>query len=372
MERRYQVFVSSTFVDLQEEREAVVEALLELDSIPAGMELFPAANEEAWDLIKRVINESDYYVLVIGGRYGSVDEETQLGYTEKEYDYAIAQGKPVLAFLHRNPATIPQGKAERSEEAQAKLAAFEAKVKNEKLVKYWDGAEDLAGKVSRSFAKARQTYPAVGWVRGDVQASTESLGEINELRKQVSNLESQLASARTSPPPGVGHLAQGSDEVAFEIRYKTGASTAEDASTWSGVIDARLTWDDLFAGIGPYLLDEAGQRALRNELTRWLTSRYGRAARREVRSAIEQKGEAVSSFYNTEVTLTSDDFNTLLLQLKVLGLITKSDRKRSVSDKGTYWTLTPYGEEHLTSLRAITRGHDENDGSEEAEAGSER
>jgi len=41
IEKRYQVFISSTFEDLQEERQEVMRALLELDCIPAGMELFP-------------------------------------------------------------------------------------------------------------------------------------------------------------------------------------------------------------------------------------------------------------------------------------------------------------------------------------------
>jgi hypothetical protein len=52
MEKRYQVFISSTFQDLQEERKEVMQALLELDCMPAGMELFPAANEDQWSLIR--------------------------------------------------------------------------------------------------------------------------------------------------------------------------------------------------------------------------------------------------------------------------------------------------------------------------------
>lgn len=56
MEKRYQVFVSSTFHDLVDERRAVMQALLELDCIPAGMELFPASTDTQWTLIERVID----------------------------------------------------------------------------------------------------------------------------------------------------------------------------------------------------------------------------------------------------------------------------------------------------------------------------
>lgn len=48
MDKRYQVFISSTFRDLQQERQAVLRAVLELDHMPAGMELFPAGDDAAW------------------------------------------------------------------------------------------------------------------------------------------------------------------------------------------------------------------------------------------------------------------------------------------------------------------------------------
>ncbi len=72
-DKRYQIFISSTFLDLIDERQTVLRAVLELDHMPAGMELFPAADESAWQLIRDVIDGSDYYVLIIGGRYGSLD-----------------------------------------------------------------------------------------------------------------------------------------------------------------------------------------------------------------------------------------------------------------------------------------------------------
>ena len=72
MDKRFQVFISSTFKDLQEERQAVMRAVLELGQMPAGMELFPAADEAAWDLIKGVIDASRYRLFprVPGGTRG--------------------------------------------------------------------------------------------------------------------------------------------------------------------------------------------------------------------------------------------------------------------------------------------------------------
>ena len=104
MDKRYQTFVSSTYRDLREERQRVIEALLELDCIPAGMELFPAADDDQWTLIKRVIDDCDYYLVIIAGRYGETGADG-VSYTEKEYDYAISTEKPVIAFLHAAAST---------------------------------------------------------------------------------------------------------------------------------------------------------------------------------------------------------------------------------------------------------------------------
>lgn len=90
MEIKYQVFVSSTYKDLLEERQEVMQALLELDCIPVGMELFPAADDDQWTLIKRLIDDCDYYILIAGGRYGSVNKEG-ISYTQMEYEYALSR-----------------------------------------------------------------------------------------------------------------------------------------------------------------------------------------------------------------------------------------------------------------------------------------
>jgi nucleoside 2-deoxyribosyltransferase len=123
LDKRYQVFVSSTYEDLREERQEVMQALLELDCIPSGMELFPAANEDQWTLIKKVIDDCDYYLVIVGGRYGSIGPEGK-SHTQMEYEYAILKGKPVVAFLHKTPSAIPAGKTEKSDEGKKKLEQF--------------------------------------------------------------------------------------------------------------------------------------------------------------------------------------------------------------------------------------------------------
>lgn len=99
MKRKLQVFISSTYTDLIEERQAAVSAVLKAGHIPAGMELFTAGDRSQMTTIKEWIDESDVYMLILGGRYGSVEKTSGISYTELEYDYALQQGKAVFAVV---------------------------------------------------------------------------------------------------------------------------------------------------------------------------------------------------------------------------------------------------------------------------------
>jgi len=359
MEKRFQVFVSSTYTDLADERAEVVSMLLNLDALPAGMELFPATNDDAWTLIKRVIDESDYYLLVVGGRYGSVDDETNLSYTENEFDYAIAENKPVMAFLHGDPGKIPAEKTDQSDEARERLNEFREKVQNAVHVNFWKEKNELAGLVAKSFVKLQKSHPAVGWVRGDVETAGSALVEINDLRKQLEAAQRQIAASKEHPPPGTSDLAQGKDKFQVmllgesEARYE--GSATYDWITWSGTTEAIVTWDELFAAVGPDLLNEIEQKVLRRNVEAWFLTRFGPQWRKELRESALGEGEVIQSFRGTTLALSDESFGTVIVQLRALGLIHRSERKRAVADKGTYWSLTPYGDTHLTTLRAITR-----------------
>src|SRR5947209_17756560 len=135
MDKRYQVFVSSTYADLKEERRKVIQTVIEMDCIPAGMELFPAADEEQFQFIKRVIDDCDYYLLIIGGRYGTTTAEG-ISYTEKEYDYAVDRGLKIVALIHANPDEIPLGKSEKDPALRERLQQFRDKVAEGRLVKF--------------------------------------------------------------------------------------------------------------------------------------------------------------------------------------------------------------------------------------------
>ena len=180
MKKRYQIFISSTYADLKDERRMVMQAVLERKCFPAGMELFPAIDRKQFDYIKRVIDDSDYYLLIIGARYGSLDENG-ISYTEKEYDYAVKKNIPVIAFLHSDIKSIPLGKTDMNSELQVKLEKFREKVQTGRLVNYWENAHDLKAKVISSLVDVFEDQPKVGWMRTDSK-------EIDKLQKDIKKL----------------------------------------------------------------------------------------------------------------------------------------------------------------------------------------
>ncbi len=217
MEKRYQVFVSSTFEDLQEERREVMQALLSLDCIPTGMELFPAADEESWELIKRFIAGCDYYVVIVGGRYGSRGPSGK-SYTEMEYDYAVEAVLPVLAFLHKEPGIIAANKTESSEDGRAALKAFREKIEARKHANCWRVAEGLSGLVAISMSRLKTIRPRVGWVRADQVPDEGAAQEILRLRTKIDELETHIANTEMTAPEGAEGLAQGEETIS--IRFK--------------------------------------------------------------------------------------------------------------------------------------------------------
>ena len=164
--RRYQIFVSSTFEDLKDERGKVMETILNFDCFPAGMELFPAMDEEQFEYIKRIIDDSDYYLLIIGGRYGSVDDNG-VSWTEKEYDYAVSKHIPVIAFVHDGFSKLSVEKTDSEANKRKKLIAFKKKVLKGKLIKKWSNADGLALAVATSLKRVLELQPRIGWVRAD-------------------------------------------------------------------------------------------------------------------------------------------------------------------------------------------------------------
>lgn len=231
MDKKYQIFVSSTLQDLQDERRAVIEAILNMGHIPIGMELFQAGNEEQWSYIKRRIDEADYYVVIVAERYGSTKEG--VSYTEMEYDYATEKGVPVAAFLLREDMRAKWRKQKDATDDRAAVERFRQKCEG-KMVQYWANKDDLAAKSILSLAQIMRDWPSVGWVSAKNAVDADALnelarlsGENNKLRKQIADAEAKLR--ERSGDVAVEQVLLGLSEmqVAADIRVSRPKELAE-------------------------------------------------------------------------------------------------------------------------------------------------
>ena len=190
LEKKYQVFISSTFTDLVEARRKVRDAILSMYHFPVGMELFGAANEEQWQIISETIDSSDYYVLIIAQRYGSVipegSSDAGISFTEKEFRYAQEKGIPILAFLLDDNVAVKPEYVET--EHRDKLDAFKKAVKTGRLVEWWKTPDELAQKVTAALYKQITRKKRPGWIRGDavdIEKSFKTITELTERNQQL-------------------------------------------------------------------------------------------------------------------------------------------------------------------------------------------
>ena len=178
MEKKYQVFISSTFDDLKEERQKARDTILSMYQFPIGMEMFSAADEEQWNVIKETIDSSDYYIVIIAQRYGSIIEhgvDKGISYTQKEFSYAKKKGVPILAFIINDSVLLTADKVETDEIKKEKLKEFKEKAKTGRVVEWWETGDELARKVAVALSKEIQKGKRPGWIRAESNVEKDSV-----------------------------------------------------------------------------------------------------------------------------------------------------------------------------------------------------
>lgn len=333
MEKRYQIFISSTFSDLKEERKAVIESLLTARHIPAGMEMFSASNDEQFKYIKKIIDNCDYYVLIIAARYGSINSNTGISYTEQEYNYAVSKNIPVLVFLHDDPYNLPAEK--REDDQKGKLEVFRKKVSENRMCRMWNTTNDLVSSVLISLTEEISENPQLGWIRGGVYDTTELLEQLNSLRIEKEKLENEVSRLRMNindNKPKVEDLACGNEKytITGEVYEKSyGAGYYKSYSV-------ELSWDEIFSAIGPYLVSSKNYSSFSSELK-----------------------SSINSAYNKSFSSINDNcIQTIKIQLSSLGLIDSSPAKSTGGGILEFISLTKKGSNYLLNLKSIKKNKD--------------
>jgi len=329
---RYQVFVSSTFEDLRDTRESVIKAILELGHIPVGMEMFSAGDEQQWELIKRQIDDSDYYVVIVAHRYGSMDGANS--YTEKEYDYAAEIGVPSLGFVIDPTAEWPANHMDRDSTKTILLEKFKEKVKN-KIVSFWKNPEDLHAKVSIALAKAVTAYPRIGWVRSSTSVTPEVTNELSRLSKENADLRIRLTQLESKDSQSILNQQAETIEILGKNKFNIGLKFKGETS-FGHAVEATLY--EIFTIIAQETLIEIS--------VKWFCTYLA--------FCLKENEEKLESPY----PMAANVARQILSSFQALGIMQPSTKRHAVGDKEEYWQITQSGRDlhHATIKQSLLKG----------------
>jgi hypothetical protein len=161
------VFVSSTYLDLQEHRKEVWDVLEEFDVNVRGMEQFGARSEEPLETCINEVEQSDVYVGIVGYRLGSVHEDRGLSFTQMEYERARELELEILIYLIDEEAEIKAKHIDKGEKLD-KLESFKRTLRERHTVDTFTTPSDIGEKIRRDFRRV------LGPPEGDGKDNTKS------------------------------------------------------------------------------------------------------------------------------------------------------------------------------------------------------
>lgn len=148
------IYLSSTYKDLQSHRRAVYEQLHRMKHNVTAMEDYVAQDERPAEKCVTDVMASDLYVGILAWRYGYVPgsgNPDSLCVTELEYRAAVSRGIPRLMFLLDEAAAWPPslldahtGEGDRG----ARIGAFRKQAAEDRMASFFTSPEDLAAKVA--------------------------------------------------------------------------------------------------------------------------------------------------------------------------------------------------------------------------------
>jgi hypothetical protein len=200
MRKRFQVFISSTYEDLRDERQAAVQAILKAGHIPAGMELFTAGDASQMDVIKHWIDESDIFMLILGARYGSIEPTTGKSYVELELDHAVTTKTPFFAVVlsdeGREAKVKTQGTSVLESKNEEAYRSFRDRVKS-CLCAFFSSPTEVKIAVFETLPQIVNNRELVGWVSAaDIESPSEVANELANISKENTQLRAENTSLR--------------------------------------------------------------------------------------------------------------------------------------------------------------------------------
>ncbi|MDY0042130.1 MAG: DUF4062 domain-containing protein [Desulforhabdus sp.] len=146
------IFLSSTYQDLVNHREAAARAVERLGQQGVRMEVFGARPLEATSACLEEIADSDVLVGIYAHRYGYVPAGQSKSITEQEFDFALEKQKPTFCFVVDEEYVWPPKHVE-TEPGRTRLRDFLQRLRNKVVTDSFTSPEDLAFKVASSLGR---------------------------------------------------------------------------------------------------------------------------------------------------------------------------------------------------------------------------
>jgi hypothetical protein len=219
------IFISSTFEDLAEYRNAVRDAVLGAGAMPVMMEDQSTSGLTVEEKIRELLDESDAVLLLVGHRYGAIDAKTGKGWVEAEYEAAKRRGKPLLVFLAAEDAPWPPKFIDPD---RTRIEKFREHLASDLVVRFFSSPVDLRVSVMEALSR---------WVIASKKGPREEPTSAPEKR------EIRVIRLLLSSP---GDVSEERDRVARAVfRFN------QDAVEESGLFIKLVRWEDMAPQIGP-------------------------------------------------------------------------------------------------------------------------
>ena len=330
-DQRFRVFLAHDVTELGELAVDLSYELVKHQCIPMGIGMKPAVDNNHWDIIRAMIDESDAVFLVIGNSYGDLSP-SGVSYVHMAYIYATTQGKPIFPFCLKE--------SESSNVRNAHLEEFRKLLSSHK-VRFWTVEADLRKQLLMAIRKLKSAHnlglmpiesesshvPAAVPVPGTPVSPPHQMKQIRALKRELE--EAKKALATTPETPQKNRSKNKYVMVSYSAKVFSGGNFKIITDTWN------MTWDSIFLAVAPHMLKPISEEKMRLVISAALAT--------DVQSPIKQQHP--NSHAVADIRLSSDSMNRVKIYLRGQDLIREVMQGRDIR-----WKLTESGDQHLTEL----------------------
>jgi hypothetical protein len=194
MAKKYLVYISSSLEDLKNERRELVKVVTEIGAIPVSMDAFDISDKNEQRLIKKAIEECDYFLNLTAHKLTAHTCGALPGKTfaqELEFSWAEKCGVPVIALIIDEKARWKASKKEKSPELLKVLETFKKRLRDCPH-ETWISQADLRQKAQSLLIRTMNLNPRRGWVPGAEAIDPSVANELSRLIFENESLKNQI------------------------------------------------------------------------------------------------------------------------------------------------------------------------------------